>query len=94
MPSKGRHIKETFNSMRNYSGDLSEDRMKNKKTLQNSMIDPLVWGKRESTPVSWGQCVQVQASYAQERCGPALGTALQDLVKNRVCARLPAGEKH
>lgn len=38
MPSKGRHIKETFNSMRNYSGDLSEDRMKNKKTLQNSMI--------------------------------------------------------
>lgn len=34
------------------------------------------------------QCVLALASTAQERCEPVMGTALEELVKNRVCAQV------
>ena len=45
-------------------------------------------GQEGGSPVSWGECVQVLASAAQERCEPVMGTALEDLVKNGVCAQV------
>lgn len=45
-------------------------------------------GQEGSSPVSWEQCVLALASAAQERCEPVMGTALEELVKNRVCAQV------